>query len=219
MINAQITTIVSTMFIFLVAALLSVLLTRFYLKNKKNVSYLLWSAGLRFFAIAVLLEIMFAFGIKSDFLIKIYLLTITLPILAISLGHIQFIKSEKLKKYYYYFCILAALFLIAALCVTNVSALLSNYIVYGKLSGLVYISSSIITLGASAVLFMVALLYYKQDKKVLAIIPGIIVFWIVNIIHITISNIFIYYLDLLAIILIWLGIIGFTKIKEYKTKR
>ena len=219
MLPGQLPAIVSTILIFLVNALLALLLTRYYIQDKKNVSYLLWSAGLRFFAIAVILEILFAFGVYSDFLVKVYLFTIAMPLLAFSLGHIQFVKSERIKKYYYYYCIAFAFFLLYALYTSNVSNLLTNYVVYGRLPQLVYLGSSILTLSASAVLFLVAFgLYSKRKEKLfLAIIPGVIVFWVANIIHIEISQLFIYYLDLLAIIFIWLALVGFTKIRKMQS--
>lgn len=216
MLSTQFAAIASTIFIFLVNALLAMLLTKFYIEKKAR-SYLIWSAGLRFFAIAVILEMLFAFGVYSQFLVKVYLLAIAMPILAFSLGHIQFIKSERAKKFYYYYCIAAAFFLIYALFASDIGNIFTNYVVYGKLPFLVFVATSIITLSSSAVLFMVALLYYvrKKDPKMLAIIPGIAVFWTINIIHIAVSQLFIYYLDLLAIILIWIGLTAFTKIKEY----
>lgn len=217
MISTQDITVLSTVAIFFVNAALAMLLTKSYIDNKKSRNYLIWSAALRFFAIAIILEIMFAFGLYSTFLAKIYLLAIAMPILAFSLGYIQFIKSAKLKQAYYYYCIAISFLFIYILYLANIGNLISNYVVYGKLPFLVYAAASLITLSASAVLFMIALLYYKRkkDAKILAIIPGIAIFWIVNIIHISISLLFVYYLQLLAIMLIWIGLVGFSKVKEY----
>lgn len=215
--DAQFAAVVSTIVIFLVNALLAMLLTKSYMENRKSRSYLIWSAGLRFFAIAIILEIMFAFGVYSSFLVRIYLLAIAIPILAFSIGHMQFIKSGRIKQYYYYYCTAISFLLIYTLFTSNIGNIINNYVVYGALPFAVYAASALITLSASAVLFFIALLYYKRKREIrmLAIIPGIVVYWMVNIIHIEVSQLFIYYLQLLAIMLIWIGVVSFSKMKEY----
>lgn len=215
--SIQLFAIVSAIIVFLVNALLALLLTRFYLKDKKSISYLVWSAGLRFFAIAVILEILFAFGVYSDFLAKVYLFAITMPILAFSIGHLQFIKSSRPKKYYYYYLIALSLLLLYALFSSTMSSIFNNYIVYGSIPLFPFVVSLIITISSSVVLFYVAISYYIRDKniKILAIIPGVIIFCIVNILHLQILQLFAYYMQLLGILLMWLGFVGFTKIREY----
>ncbi len=217
MAQTQLFAILSTIIIFVVNALLAMMLARFYIKSRKSISYLIWSSGLRFFAIAIILEIFFAFGIYSDFLAKVYLFAISMPLLAFSIGHIQFVKSSRKKKYYYYYSIACTLLLLYALFSSNIGNIYNNYTLYGNLPIFAFIPSLIIALSSSLVLFCVAIIHYakKKEKKMLAIIPGVIVFCAVNVFHFQILQLFTYYVQLLGIMLIWLGFIGFDKIKEY----
>jgi hypothetical protein len=217
MVPLQLFAIISTIIIFVVNALLAMLLARFYIQNKKNISYLIWSSGLRFFAIAIILEILFAFGVYSTFLAQVYLFAITMPLLAFSIGHIQFIKSAKIKRSYYYYSILFSLVLLYSLFSSSIGNIYNNYIVYGNLPLFPFVASLIITVSSAFVIFGVAISYYMQKKnpKILAIIPGVIIFSIVNILHLQILQLFAYYIQLLGVLLIWLGFIGFIGIKEY----
>ena len=108
---AQLIAIGFTLVRFVINALLALFLTKFYIKDK-SISYLIWSSGFRFFAIAVLLELLFAFGVYSSFVCSVYLFSVAMPLLAFSMGHMQFVKSKKLKQSYYYYCIAISLVLL-----------------------------------------------------------------------------------------------------------
>jgi hypothetical protein len=213
----QLFAIISTLIVFVVNAMLAMLLAKFYIKNKKNISYLIWSSGLRFFAIAIILEILFAFGVYSTFLAQVYLFAITMPLLAFSIGHIQFVKNNRIKRYYYYYSVLFSLLLLYSLFSSSIGSIYSNYIVYGNLPLFPFVATLIITVSSAAVLFGVAISYYIKTKraKMLAIIPGVVAFCIVNILHFQVLQLFAYYIQLLGVLLIWLGFIGFIGIKEY----
>ena len=49
----------------------------------------------------------------------------------------------------------------------------------------------------------------------LAIIPGVILFFLNDVVVAAVSPVLLYYYQLLGIILIWLGIVGFLGVKEY----
>lgn len=213
----QLFAIASTIIVFLVNALLAMLLARFYIKNNKSISYLIWSSGLRFFAIAIILEILFSFGVYSTFLAQVYLFAITMPLLAFSVGHIQFVKASSIKRYYYYYSIFFSLVLICAIFSSKIGSIFNDYVVYGSLPAFPFIATLIITVSSSIVIFWVALSSYMETKKgkILAIIPGVILFCFLNIIHPNVLPLLAYYLQLLGVLLIWLGFIGMVGIREY----
>ncbi|MGI0100357.1 MAG: hypothetical protein ACREBH_01365 [Candidatus Micrarchaeaceae archaeon] len=217
---AQIIAILSTLVVFVVSALLAAFLTKLYIDDRKNISYLVWAAALRFFSISVILEILFSFGVYSDFLVKIYLFAAAMPLLVFSAGHIQFIRSEKAKQAYYYCISALAFILLGALFVSNISNPITNYVVHANLPLLALIPASIIAASSSIVLFYIGIKEYmsRKDLKILAIIPGALAFWGANFYSFSYSPILLYYFEILGIMLIWLGIAGLSPKRKSKSK-
>lgn len=215
--HVQLYAIFSATALFLVNAILALLLARLYMLNRKSISYLIWSSGLRFFAIAIILEIMFAFGVYSDFLAKLYLFAVSMPLLAFSIGHMQFIRANSIKRYYYYYSIAISLLLLYTLVSSGTLGIYRDYVVYGSLPIQITLASVLLALSSCFVIFIVAISYSarKKDRKMLAIIPGVVAFLFINVIHLQILQMFTYYLQILGIIFIWLGIVGFSGVKEY----
>lgn len=217
MAGMQILAIILALAIFLVNAVLAMLLARFYLKGK-SISSLIWSSGMRIFAIAALLELLFAFGVYSEFLAKVYLFAIAMPLLAFSVGHMQFVRSKAAKQIYYYYCTALAFILLYALYAASIGSIFNGYEIYGALPLSVTVMSLIIAASALAVLSFVALKDYISRKrlKVLAILPGAILFLLNNALHFAaMPPLMLYYSQLLGIALIWVGFVGFVGAKEY----
>lgn len=217
MATGQLIAILSALAIFLVNAALAMLLTRFYLKDR-SISSLIWGAGMRFFAIAALLELLFAFGVYSGFLAKVYLFAIAMPLLIFSIGHMQFAKSKKVKQYYYYYCIVIAFAFLYIVSTANFGSIFQQYAVYGAMPIAVTALSLLIGISACIVLAAVAIGYYSVKRKwrMLAVIPGAALFLLNNALHLAaLSPALLYYYQLLGIMLLWLGFVGFAGVKEY----
>ncbi len=213
----QFIAIISTLVLFFANAALAMLLGRIYLKER-SISSLIWSSGMRIFAIAVLLELLFAFGVYSSFLGSLYLFAIAMPLLAFSIGYMQFIKSKIAKQFYYYYCIGLAFLLLYLVFSTSIDSIFQNYAIYGSIPFSISIISLLIGLSSIIVLSAIAIVYYmmKRNLKILAIIPGALLFFLNNVIHFAaLSPLLLYYYQLLGIILIWLGFVGFSSLKEY----
>ena len=219
MATLQIISLVSTLVIFVVSALLAALLTRLYADDKNNISYLVWSAGLRFFSVAVILEILFSFGVYSDFLAKVYIFAMIMPLLAFSIGHIQYVKSEKTKQAYYYYSTFTAFFLLGSLLTSNIGNWSSGYAVYGSLPFVPLLFAAIIVVSSSIVLAYMSISSYISGKRAasLLIIPGAMVFGFINTVHISGPAMLAYYLELFGIMLLWLGIAGISRNKKSRT--
>ncbi|HIH50504.1 TPA: hypothetical protein HA291_03570 [Candidatus Micrarchaeota archaeon] len=218
MVGAQLVAILFALLVFIVNAALAMLLARFYIKGK-SMSSLIWSSGMRMFAIAVLVELLFAFGVYSEFLAKVYLLAIAMPLLAFSIGHMQFVRSRKAKRAYYYYCIALVSILLYVLYTANIWGIFNGYEIYGALPLPVMAVSLFIAVSSLAVISFVSVRNYvaRRRAKVLAIIPGAILFLAVDILHFAaLPPLFLYYCQLLGIALVWVGFVGFAGVKEYK---
>jgi hypothetical protein len=217
MAEAQLTAIILTLAIFLVNAVLAMLLARFYLKGR-SISSLIWSSGMRIFAIAVLLELLFAFGVYSEFLAKVYLFAIAMPLLAFSIGHMQFVRSKAAKRLYYYYCTALAFVLLYALYAANIGSIFNGYEIYGAMPLLVTLLSLATAVSSLAVISFVAVKDYitRRQPKVLAIIPGAVLFLMNDALHFAaVSPMVLYYYQLLGIALVWVGFVGLVGVKEY----
>ncbi len=207
---------VLTLAIFLVNALLAYLLSRLYVSNRKSMSYLIWSSGLRLFAISAILELLFSFGVFSDFLAKVYIFTIAMPVLVFSIGYLQFIKSSAAKRYYYYYSTIMALLFAGSLFASRWTALQQS-VSYGLLPPVPLALLAMIAFSSSIILSCIAISNYAKARRgaMLAIIPGILVFYAVSILNLQILQLYSYYLELLGIGLIWVGFVAFSGIREY----
>jgi len=217
MAEAQLTAIILTLAIFLVNAVLAMLLARFYLKGR-SISSLIWSSGMRIFAIAVLLELLFAFGVYSEFLAKVYLFAIAMPLLAFSVGHMQFVRSKAAKRLYYYYCTALAFILLYALYAANIGSIFNGYEVYGTMPLQVTALSLVIAVSSLAVLSFVAIRNYIARKRlrVLAIIPGAVLFLLNSVLHFAaMPPLSLYYYQLLGIALVWIGFVSLVGVREW----
>jgi|GEM_PF-1409121 hypothetical protein len=213
----QLLAVISTLALFLANALLALLLTRVYLKDR-SISSLIWSSGMRLFAIAILLELLFSLNIYSDFLAKVYIFAIGMPLLIFSIGYMQFVKSAGAKRMYYYYCIAIAFLFLFVVAISKFGSIFQHYAVYGNFPIPVLAISLIIGVSTAAVSIAVALKYYrtKRNWKMLMVIPGVALFFLNNVVHLPfISPVSLYYYQLLGIMFIWLGLVGFSNVREY----
>jgi hypothetical protein len=202
----------STILIFLLSAVLAVFLTRSYIQ-KRTTNYLFWSVGLWFFAIGVVEEILFAFGLYSRVLISSYLVIVALLVEFLALGSMQLVHSRNARYSYYAFSIAASIIVIVMLVLTNVGNVIENYVVFGVLPLSVIIASSLCTFPAAAVLIATAALSYKKTKnfKMLSIIAGVVTVSIAGSLYIVQFPAFLYYSEFAGILLLWLGFFSFSK--------
>lgn len=207
----QLTVIAVVVFVFLASTALSVQLTRKYLKTKGR-PLLYWSIGLWLFAFGTFLEILFAVGIYSLFLISLYLFVVGILVLSLSLGSMELAHTRKLKIAYWAFAIIATILLLVSLIVapvqnTTQSPIIQNYVVFGILPLLVVETSSLVTFPASIVLIAMALKSYFNTKnaRLLSIVAGVIIVAIAGTLYIVQFPEFLYIAELVGIILLWVG--------------
>lgn len=200
--SVQITTIV----ILLLTVGLAWTITRRYIKIQQ-MSHLFWSAGLWFFVIGVSLEVLFAFGIYSEFLIRSYLLDVALIVESLALGSMQLIQSHKIKLAYYAYVSVTTAVLLYVLSVTQIGNILTNYVVYGALPLSVILVSSAITFPAAIVLVAIAVKGYMKSgsNKLLSIIIGVITVSIAGTLYIVQYPAFLYLSEFIGILLLWYG--------------
>jgi len=202
----EIIVIISTLLITLLSGLLSILLY-FNYNEKKNLSYLFWSAGLAFFAIGTFLEALFAYGIYSQILAKLYLFVATLLVLLLGEGSALAIKNRIVTYTFTIFAIASTLFMLYALSVSTVGNLIVNYIVYGMPPFYIILASSIATFPAAIMIIASAIISYKHTHsiKMLSIIAGVIIVSIAGTLYIAQFPVLLYYAEALGIVLLWLG--------------
>ena len=208
LISSEVFTEFSTLLIFFLTVPLASLMTYNYIK-KKGESRFYWSVGLWLFAFGVLIEVLFAFNIYSQILIKTYIFTVAILVAFLSLGSAVLLKNKKFFMYYSIFLILSAIFVEYSLINSNVGNVLTNHVVFGILPVLVVISSSIMTFPAAAVLILTAVLSYRKtsSKKMLSIISGVVIVSIAGSLYIAHFPAFLYYSEFIGIFLLWLGFV------------
>jgi len=202
----QLESLVITIVVFILSLVLTIFLTKSYLRAKK-LNLLFWSLGLWAFTIGVLLEIIFAYGLYSTFLIDLYLFIVAVLVEFLALGSMELIASKRLKISYYIFCIASTIFVLYSLVVSKMPNLISNYIVYGPLPALVIYSSSIVTFPAAVILVIIAALSYRKrkDYRMLSIIIGVIIVSIAGTLYIVSFPAFLYIAEFIGIVLLWIG--------------
>ncbi len=191
---------------FIPSLVLTLFLTRSYARSKRS-SSMFWSLGMWAFTIGVLLEIVFASGIYSGFLISTYLFLVALLVNLLALGSMQLVKSANAKRAYYAFSVVSLAFLAYSLLASKIPNLMYNYIVYGPLPLLAVISSSVITFPAAAILVIVALLSYlkRKDYRNVSIIAGVVIVSIAGTLYIAAFPSFLYIAEFIGILLLWIG--------------
>jgi len=198
--------VASTLAITLFSAWLAVLLYLNY-REKKNLSYVFWSAGLAFFAIGTLLEAIFAYGIYSQTLAKLYLFVVALLVVLIGEGSALSVKNKIITYAFTTFTIVASLFMLYALAVSTIGNIIVNYVVYGALPIYVVIASSVATFPAVVMIIAAAIISYRHTRnaKMLSIIAGVIIVSIAGTLYIVQFPVLLYYAEAAGIALLWLG--------------
>ena len=198
----------STLLILVLTLGLAIIMSyRYVRKHSKPLLY--WSTGMWFFAIGVFLEVIFAFGIYSEFLIALYLFVVVMVVESLAIGSIQLIKSVKLKSSYYFYSIITTVLLAYSLYASNIGNVITNHIVFGALPIFIVITSSIVTFPAAAILIAIAAISYlhRHSAKMLGIIAGVVVVSIAGTLYIAAIPAFLYYSEFIGILLLWLGFI------------
>ena len=198
----------STLLILVLTLGLAIIMSyRYVRKHSKPLLY--WSTGMWFFAIGVLLEVIFAFGIYSEFLIALYLFIVVMVVESLAIGSMQLIKSIKLKSSYYIYSIITTVLLAYSLYASNIGNVITNHIVFGALPIFIVITSSIVTFPAAAILIAIAAISYlhRHSAKMLGIIAGVVVVSIAGTLYIAAIPAFLYYSEFIGILLLWLGFI------------
>ncbi len=205
---SQSSVLVVTIITFLLTLFLAFVLTKKYV-SKKQTQYLYWSLGLWFFALGVLLEIAFAVGIYSQFLIDSYLLVVVLIVELLALGSTELVKTKAIRQGYLAFALLATLFTAYTLAASQIGNVIVSYVVQGNLPLLVIISSSIATFAAAIMLAIIAIKSYiaTRNRKMLYIIAGVIIVSVAGTLYIIQFPAFLYIAEFVGILLLWMGFV------------
>ena len=198
----------STLLILVLTLGLAIIMSYRYIR-KPSKPLLYWSTGMWFFVIGVLLEVIFAFGIYSEFLIALYLFVVAMVVESLAIGSMQLIKSIKLKSSYYLYSIITTVLLAYSLYASNIGNVITNHIVFGVLPIFIVITSSIVTFPAAAILIAIAAISYlhRHSAKMLSIIAGVVVVSVAGTLYIAAIPAFLYYSEFIGILLLWLGFI------------
>jgi len=198
--------VVSTLAITLLSAWLAALLYSNY-REKKNSSYIFWSAGLALFAIGTLLEAIFAYGIYSQILAKFYLFVVALLVVLLGEGSALAVKNKIVAYTFTIFAVAASLFMLYALAVSTVGNIIVNYVVYGVLPIYIVVASSVATFPAALMILASAIISYRHTHsvKMLSIIAGVIIVSIAGTLYIVQFPVLLYYAEAVGIALLWLG--------------
>ncbi len=219
MVGLQAVVELSTIIILVLTVILAYYLTLGYMR-KRNSSYLFWSLGLWSFAIGVILEIAFAFGVYSEFLIDLYLLVVVLIVDFLAMGSIRLLSSKRATMSYDYFVILSSVLVLISLLTSNVGNIIQNYVVFGNLPLSVILTSSLATFPAAIVIIVVAAMSYRKTRsvKMLSIIAGVIVVSIAGTLYIASIPEFLYFSEFFGILLLWLGFFDFSSLRGKMVK-
>jgi hypothetical protein len=210
--------LLSTVVITILSAVLAFFLTLKYFKLKSK-NYLFWSIGLWFFAVGVILEVLFALGLYSEVMIDSYLTIVALLVEALALGSVQFL-GKTVKKIYYIYAIITTVAIIFSFFFVRVGNIIVNYVVFGLLPMFTTVISAIITFPAAAIIIASAYLAARRtkaytDRKVRrhknlqmsSIIAGVVVVSIAGTLYIAAYPELLYWSEFFGILLLWLGFI------------
>ncbi len=199
---------VSVALIFFLTMALAIMLTNKYRKSGA-VQFLFWSAGLWLFAIGVLLEILFAFGVYNLVLGDLYLVDVVLIVEALAIGSLTLVKRKSIFKAYFGYVALITAAVLISLLYNNIGNILVNRVVYGILPLWVVITSTMATFPAAIIIVVVAALSYikKRSYKMLSIIAGVIIVSVAGTLYIVQFPAFLYYSEFIGILLLWLGFV------------
>ena len=202
----QATTIFSTSLIMVLSAILAYFMTTNYL-TKRSLSMAFWSIGLWLFTVGVLEEIVFAAGIYSSILIKVYLAIVAILVQFLAMGSLELGGSKRIRTAYYVYSLAVFVFLVVSLAVSSIGNIISSYVVFGPLPFLVILSSSLITFPAAIILLITAAMTYRKTRsnKMLSIIAGVIIVSVAGTLYIAKFPAFLYLAEFIGILLLWMG--------------
>ena len=209
---------VSSIIIFSLSALLSIVLTKNYL-GKRKTSMAMWAAGLWMFSVSAALEAAFAAGIFSETLIDLYLFLVAFLVEILALGSV-FLSGNKLSGTGYLIYVLAtALFLAYSFSVSTVGNIIVGGVVYGEIPPIVIISSSLATFPAALILVISSIKSYRKtrDSKLLSIVAGVILVSIAGTLYIASFPALLYYAEFGGILLLWFGFLDFSRLTGEET--
>lgn len=204
--ESQILALITTCATFLLSCLLAALLTKRYNKNKKT-AYLFWSMGLWVFALGVLLEVIFALGVYSLFLMSSYLFIVVLLVVLLALGSIQLINSRYARTAFHLFAVTSLLLTIYSIASSKIGNLVIGYVVSGMPPMPVIIASSIATFVSAIVIGLVAAISYLKTRKarLLSIMAGVVLVSIAGTLYIASFPELLYISEFVGILLLWIG--------------
>lgn len=204
----------STMLILVLSAALAAYITYRYSKARKA-PLLYWSIGLWLFAFDVLLEVLFADNLYTNFLIDTYLFTVALIVFFLAYGSVRMLGSRKASTYYAAFGTATSAFLLYSIIATAgtpamaPSSMLKTYVMAGNPPLLVILGSLIVTFPAAAILIVVAAISYRKRRsyKMLSIIAGTLIVSVAGTLYIASIPEFLYYSEFIGILLLWIGFV------------
>lgn len=216
--DTQSVAIVSTVVIMILSAILAYFMTTRYLISR-NQSAAYWSTGLWLFTVGVLEEVLFAYGIYNSILIKSYLAIVAILVQFLAMGSLTLGASRKTQMVYWIYSIVAFVFLVYSLAVSDIGNIISSFVVFGPLPLLVIASSSLITFPAAVILLVTAILTYRKTKsgKMLSIIAGVIIVSVAGTLYIAKFPAFLYFAEFVGILLLWLGFFDWNARKKVKS--
>ena len=202
----QITAATVTGIVSLVGAILAILITRTYLRNRKQ-SHLFWALGLWAFALSDFLEFLFALDVYSTLMMAFYLFIIMFLVQLLSLGSIQLVKSGWIRKIYYAYTAVVAVLVLYSIAAAPVTNLVNNYVVTGQPSNFVIETSSLATFAGLIVIVGVAGISYirTRSKKMLSIIAGMVIIGVAGTLYIASFPSFLYLAELFGVFFIFYG--------------
>lgn len=205
---------VSTLIVFVISFFLSALISLSYTRVKSS-SQLLWSFGMWFFAACVLLESIFAFGAYSQFLIKLYLLLVAVLVEFLAMGSVVLLKRRIFSYLYAVYSIAATAYLIYALAVSgSLGNLIKGGVVSGSLPTAVTVGSVLITAVGATLLILLSIISFVKERnpRLLSIILGVLVLSAGGTLYIAAFPSVLYLSEFLGIVLIWFGVVDFSKV-------
>ena len=206
--TGQLAVVISTAVILVLTVLLAGYTTRKYL-SKNSKPHLWWGLGLWTFAVAVLLELVFALGTYSSIAMDAYLLLVVVIVELLALGSVQLIENERLRKAFYVFVAVVTALNIYSIATSNTGNLVLNYVVAGVPPNLVIITSSIATFVSAGVIVVIGGLTYIKTfhRKLLYIIIGVIVVSVAGTLYIASFPELLYLSEFIGIVLLWMGLV------------
>ena len=206
--TTQLSVEVTTVVTFVLTLALAAVMTQRYL-SKKARSLMFWCAAVWIFAVAVFLEILFAYGLNSEPLISAYLLLVAILVELLALGSMELIKSKRARELYGAFAVLSTILLIYSLSASRMGNMLTDYIVYGNLPLSVAITSSLITFPAAAIIVAIAAKSYlvRRSNKLLSIIAGVVIVSVAGTLYIVQFPALLYISEFIGILALWYGFI------------